>query len=73
MYVAEVKLTGFRSYQEAGVAFTPGLNIIVGENAAGRFCGVSASEREGEFAGEREQAPHEFVHPFLRKVARQRK
>ena len=36
MYVAEVKLTGFRSYQEAGVAFTPGLNIIVGENAAGK-------------------------------------
>ena len=36
MYVAEVKLTGFRSYREAGVAFTPGLNIIVGENAAGK-------------------------------------
>ena len=36
MYVAEVKLTGFRSYREADVAFTPGLNIIVGENATGK-------------------------------------
>jgi len=36
VYVAEVKLTGFRSYQEASVTFTPGLNIIVGENATGK-------------------------------------
>ena len=36
MYVAEVRLAGFRSYQEAVVAFTPGLNIIVGENATGK-------------------------------------
>ena len=36
MYVAQVRLTGFRSYQHAVVEFTRGLNIIVGENATGK-------------------------------------
>jgi len=36
MHVAEIGLTNFRSYHEARFAFSPGLNIVVGENAAGK-------------------------------------
>ncbi|MGO8684537.1 MAG: DNA replication/repair protein RecF [Thermoleophilia bacterium] len=36
MYVAQVRLTGFRSYSHADITFTPGLNVIVGENATGK-------------------------------------
>jgi DNA replication and repair protein RecF len=36
VYVAEVRLTGFRSYHRAVVQFSPGLNIVVGENATGK-------------------------------------
>jgi DNA replication and repair protein RecF len=36
VYVAEVRLTGFRSYHHAVVQFSPGLNIVVGENATGK-------------------------------------
>jgi len=36
MYVAEVRLINFRSYRDTTVMFGPGLNVVVGENAAGK-------------------------------------
>ena len=36
MYVAEVRLVNFRSYRDAAASFGPGLNVVVGENAAGK-------------------------------------
>jgi DNA replication and repair protein RecF len=36
MFVANLRLVHFRSYRESSVCFTPGLNVIVGENASGK-------------------------------------
>lgn len=36
MHVAEVRLVNFRSYHDTRISFTPGLNVIVGENASGK-------------------------------------
>jgi DNA replication and repair protein RecF len=36
MYVAEVRLVGFRSYAQSRLSFSPGLNVIVGANASGK-------------------------------------
>jgi DNA replication and repair protein RecF len=36
MFVANLRLVHFRSYRESSVSFTPGLNVIVGENASGK-------------------------------------
>jgi DNA replication and repair protein RecF len=36
VYVAELSLTGFRSYRQARVGFDRGLNVIVGQNATGK-------------------------------------
>jgi DNA replication and repair protein RecF len=36
MFVANLRLVHFRSYRESSVSFTPGLNVVVGENASGK-------------------------------------
>jgi DNA replication and repair protein RecF len=36
MFVANLRLVHFRSYRESSVSFTPGLNVIVGENTSGK-------------------------------------
>lgn len=36
MFVSSLRLVNFRSYCDAGVRFGPGLNVVVGENAAGK-------------------------------------
>jgi len=36
VYVASLRLVNFRSYRDSGVRFSPGINVIVGENASGK-------------------------------------
>ena len=36
MYVASLRLVNFRSYRDNRVRFSPGINVIVGENASGK-------------------------------------
>lgn len=36
MYLASLRLSGFRNYEEANVTFSPGLNVIYGDNAQGK-------------------------------------
>ncbi|MFA4964132.1 MAG: DNA replication and repair protein RecF [Thermoleophilia bacterium] len=36
MFVSALRLVNFRSYCDAGVRFSAGLNVVVGENAAGK-------------------------------------
>lgn len=36
MYVSRLRLVNFRSYCDAAVSFADGLNVVVGENAAGK-------------------------------------
>ena len=36
MFVSHLRLVNFRSYHDATVEFTPGLNVVVGRNASGK-------------------------------------
>ena len=36
MIVREITLEGFRNYDRASVALSPGINVIAGENAQGK-------------------------------------
>ncbi len=43
MYIAEIRLSGFRSYASAHFALSPGLNVVVGANATGKTNLVEAA------------------------------
>ena len=53
MYVTQVKLNNFRNYTDKTFAFSQGLNVIAGPNAAGKtnllesvyMCGLGTSPR----------------------------
>ncbi len=42
MYVKELKIANFRCYKQASVLFSPGINIIIGENATGKTSLIEA-------------------------------
>jgi len=43
MHIAEIRLSGFRSYKSAQFTLSPGLNVIVGANATGKTNLVEAA------------------------------
>lgn len=43
MYIAEIRLSGFRSYASAHFTLSPGLNVVVGGNATGKTNLVEAA------------------------------
>lgn len=43
MHIAKIRLCGFRSYESADFCLSPGLNVIVGANAAGKTNLVEAA------------------------------
>lgn len=36
MYLSEIELRNFRNYENRKVAFSPGINVFIGENAQGK-------------------------------------
>ncbi len=42
MYIAEIRIRGYRCFADETVAFVPGVNVLVGENNAGKTTVLSA-------------------------------
>ena len=43
MYVTAIRVVGFRSYEDASIDLSPGLNVVVGSNASGKTNLVEAA------------------------------
>ena len=56
MYVKSIELSNYRNYEKADVSFSPGVNILYGDNAQGKtnllesvyVCGTSRSHRKSK-------------------------
>ncbi len=65
MFLSSLQLRGFRNYQELDIHFSPGLNVIYGDNAQGKTNLLEAIYLLATGKSHRTSRDHELIHEHM--------